>query len=202
MALGDGASDGWHERMNVVSSREDLARFSALDIDFEAIGLMEPGVPQEPYFCDPVGGEPVGRVGCDGVHFILLPGDERVFCVDPAMGEPGSYVLPVAENFRQFLSFVLFCGDANPISQIWWMDEGRFRDFLKEESERSWEGMEDFLERKKAALAAIAAAFGIEPADPYGKVKALQASFDPACLRFSEEYYDTLGLDSPEQEEI
>lgn len=188
--------------MNVVSSREDLARFAALDIDFEAISLMEPGVPQEPYFCDPVGGEPVGRIGCDGVHFILLPGDERVFCVAPAMGEPGSYVLPVAEDFRQLLSFVLSCGDANPISQIWWMDEGRFRDFLKEESERSWEGMEDLLERKKAALAGIAAAFGIEPADPYGKVKALQASFDPACLRFSEEYYDTLGLDSPEQEEI
>ena len=183
--------------MNVVSSREDLARFAALDIDFEAIGLMEPGVPQEPYFCDPVGGEPVGRVGCDGVHFILLPGDERVFCVDPAMGEPGSYVLPVAENFRQFLSFVLFCGDANPISQIWWMDEGRFRDFLKEESERSWEGMEDLLERKKAALAAIAAAFGIEPADPCGKVKALQTGFDPACLRFSEDYYDILGLEPP-----
>ena len=93
-------------------TRDDLARFAALPIDHEAIGLMEPGVPQEPYFCDPVGGEPVGRIGCDGVHFILLPGDERVFCVDPAMGEPGTYVLPVAEDLRQFLSFVLYCGDA------------------------------------------------------------------------------------------
>ena len=55
---------------------------------------------------------------------------------------------------------------------------------------------------RELACKIIAAAFGIEPADPYGKVKALQASFDPACLRFSEEYYDTLGLDSPEQEEI
>ena len=70
-------------------TRDDLARFAALSIDHEAIGLIEPGVPQEPYFCDPVGGEPVGRIGCDGVHFILLPGDERVFCVDPAMGEIG-----------------------------------------------------------------------------------------------------------------
>ena len=130
-------------------TREDLARFAALPIDFGAIGLLEPGVPQEPYFCDPVDGEPVGRLGCDGVHFILLPGDERVFCVDPAMGEPGRYVLPVAEDFRQFLSFVLFCGDANPISQIWWTEEEQFRDFLKEESERSWEGMEDVLEQKE-----------------------------------------------------
>ena len=77
------------------------------------------------------------------------------------------------------------------------MDEGRFRVFLKEEAERSWEGMEDFLERKKAALAAIAAAFGIEPAGPCGKVKTLQAGFDPDCLRFSEDYYDILGLEPP-----
>jgi len=183
-------------------TREDLARFAALPIDFGAIGLLEPGVPQEPYFCDPVDGEPVGRLGCDGVHFILLPGDERVFCVDPAMGEPGRYVLPVAEDFRQFLSFVLFCGDANPISQIWWTEEEQFRDFLKEESERSWEGMEDVLEQKRAALAAVAAAFSLEGADPYEKVKALQASYDSAYLQFSEEYYDVLGLERPDQEEI
>lgn len=102
-----------------------------------------------------------------------------MFCVDPAMGEPGRYVLPVAEDFRQFLSFVLFCGDANPISQIWWTEEEQFRDFLKEESERSWEGMEDVLEQKRAALAAVAAAFSLEGADPYEKVKALQAQLRP-----------------------
>ena len=108
----------------------------------------------------------------------------------------------MAEDFRQFLSFVLFCGDANPISQIWWTEEEQFRDFLKEESERSWEGMEDVLEQKRAALAAVAAAFSLEGADPYEKVKALQASYDPAYLQFSEEYYDVLGLERPDQEEI
>ena len=84
-------------------TRDDLARLRALDIDFESIGLLEPGVPQEPYFCTPLGAEHVGRTGCDGVHFVLLPGDERIFCVDPAMGEPDKYVLPVAEDLRQFL---------------------------------------------------------------------------------------------------
>ena len=29
----------------------------------------------------------------------------------------------------------------------------------------------------------------------------LQAGFDPACLRFSPEYYDILGLEGPEREE-
>ena len=152
-------------------TRDDLARFAALPIDHEAIGLMEPGVPQEPYFCDPVGGEPVGRIGCDGVHFILLPGDERVFCVDPAMGEPGTYVLPVAELSRP-----------------------RFDALLEEGWQTVWP-------QRDAALEAIAAAFGLESADPYEKVKALQAGFDPACLRFSAEYYDILGLKGPEREE-
>lgn len=179
----------------MVSSREDLARFVALDIDFETIGLLEPGVSQEPYFCDPVDGEPVGRVGCDGVHFILLPGDERVFCADPAMGEPETYVLPVAENFRQFLSFVLYCGGANPISQIWWLSQPRFDALQEEKCQVVWP-------ERDAALETVAAAFGLEPAAPYGKVKELQAGFDPACLHFSVEYYDTLGLEGPEQEEI
>ena len=82
--------------LKVMSTRGDLARFSALPIDFGDIGLMEPGVPQKPCFCDPAEREDVGRLGCDGIHFILLPGEEGVYCVDPAMGEPGTYVLPVA----------------------------------------------------------------------------------------------------------
>ena len=177
-----------------MSTREDLARFAALSIDHEAIGLMEPGVPQELYFCDPVGGEPVGRIGCDGVHFVLLPGDERVFCVDPAMGEPGTYVLPVAEDFRQFLSFVLYCGDASPISQIWWLSRLRFDALVEEGRQTGWP-------ERDAALKTAAAAFGLESADPYEAVKELQAGFDPTCLRFSAEYYDILGLEGPEQGE-
>lgn len=177
-------------------TREDLARFAALPIDFGAIGLMEPGVPQEPYFCDPADGEPVGRLGCDGVHFILLPGDERVFCVDPAMGEPGHYVLPVAEDFRQFLSFVLFCGEANPISQIWWLSRPRF-DALLEETRQTPRPQRDH------ALSAIAAAFSLKGTDPYEKVRTLQSAFDPGCLRFSAEYYDVLGLEpGPDPENL
>ena len=177
-----------------MSTRDDLARFAALPIDHEAIGLMEPGVPQEPYFCDPVDREDVGRLGCDGIHFILLPGDERVFCVDPAMGEPGTYVLPVAEDFRQFLSFVLFCGGASPIAQIWWLSRSRFDALLTEDRRTAWP-------ERDAALGAVSAAFGLEAADPYEAVKELQAGFDPTCLRFSAEYYDILGLEGPEQGE-
>ncbi|HIR19446.1 MAG TPA: hypothetical protein IAB33_04065, partial [Candidatus Pelethomonas intestinigallinarum] len=95
---------------------------------------------------------------------------------------------------RQFLSFVLYCGDASPIAQIWWLSRPRFDALLEEGWQTVWP-------QRDAALEAIAAAFGLESADPYEKVKALQASFDPACLRFSAEYYDILGLEGPEREE-
>ena len=110
------------------------------------------------------------------------------------MGEPGTYVLPVAEDLRQFLSFVLYCGDASPIAQIWWLFRPRFDALLEEGWQTAWP-------QRDAALETVAAAFGLESADPYEKVKALQAGFDPACLRFSAEYYDILGLEGPEREE-
>ena len=34
----------------------------------------------------------------------------------------------------------------------------------------------------------------LEPEDPYGPVKALQAAFDPSVLNFADEYYETLGI--------
>ncbi len=182
-------------------TRDDLKRFRSLDIDFESIGLLQSGAEGFAYFCTPTDAEFVGRIGCDGVHFILLPGDERVFCVDPAMGEEGKYVLPVGNDLREFLSFVLFCQDANPLSQIWWMDEEKYRQLLQEDAENTWPGSEAFFERKDAALAEIAREFNLTPVDPFGKVKALQAGFDPSVLHFSDEYYDVLGLENPRRPE-
>jgi len=178
-------------------TRDDLKRLCKLDIDFESIGLMEPGEGQEPYFCTPVDSEYVGRLGADGIHFVLLPEDERVFCVDPAMGEVGTYVLPVGKDLRQFLSFVLYCGDANPLSQIWWMTEDRFRTLLDDDGQALWPGSEAYFAKKRAALDAITKAFSLTPADPFDAVKAMQAQFDPSVLHFSGEYYDVLGLDPP-----
>lgn len=174
-------------------TREDLARFRTLKINYSAIGLEQGAY--EPCFCTPADAEYIGSLGCDGVHFILLPGDERVFCVEPALGEPGTYVLPVAEDFRAFLSYILYCRDANPIAQLAWMEEEAFRSFLEAEREAAGTGDKELLEQKQAALAAIAAQFALAPEDPYERVKALQAGFDPRDLHFSEEYYDVLGIE-------
>ena len=176
-------------------TRDDIKTFWDLDIDHSAIGLERAGA-EYAYFCTPAGAEIFACPGCDGVHFALLPGDETVYCVDPSMGEPGTYVLPVAENFRQLLSYILFCGDANPIAQLWWLTEPRFRALLNGDGE-DWPGKADFLARKQEALETVAASFHLEPADPWGPVKALQADFAPETLTFSEEYYDLLGLEPP-----
>ena len=176
-------------------TRDDLKVFRALDIDFDSIGL-EPNAGAVPYFCTPVGAEEVCSIGCDGIQFILLPGDEAVYCVDPSMGEIGTYVLPVGSDLREFLSFVLYCHDANPLSQIYFLSEERFQTFAADEAEARGSGeLEELFEAKDAALAKIAEAFGIAPAEPYEKIKALQAAFDPGVLQFSDEYYDTLGVE-------
>ena len=178
-----------------VTTRDDLKIFHEMKIDFGAIGL-DWGGEFFPCFCTPAGAERVGSIGCDGIHFVLLPGDEAVYCVDPSMGEVGTYVLPVAGDFREFLSFVLCCKDANPLSQICWMPEERFREFAEEDAAaRQDAGNAEFFAKKDAALAAIADAFGIAPDAPYDKVKSMQAAFDPSVLRFSDEYYDALGLE-------
>ena len=188
----------WLKRGDVVT-RDDLKRFRALDINFDAIGLMVDDDPAR-YFCDPVDLEPVGRIGCDGIHFILLPGDERVFCVDPSMGERGTYVLPVANDFREFLSFVLYCQDANPLSQIFWMTRKQYDELAAEDAAaRKSEYQVKFFEEKDEALSAIAKEFNLTPVDPFKKVKAMQAKFDPAILNFSEEYYDAVGYERPKE---
>lgn len=179
-------------------TRDDLRTFRALDIDFDSIGMLQDNADDFAYFCTPVGAEYVGRIGCDGVHFVLLPGDERVFCVDPSMGEIGTYVLPVGSDFREFLSFLLYCRDANPLSQIYFLTEERFRTFAADEAEARESGdLEELFKAKDAALAKIAEVFDIAPVEPYEKVKALQAAFDPSGLHFSDEYYDVLGLENP-----
>lgn len=180
-----------------------MKRFRALDINFDSIGLLQSGADDFAYFCTPVDAEFVGRIGCDGVHFILLPEDERVFCVDPSMGERGTYVLPVAGDFREFLSFILYCQDANPLSQIYWMDRKQYQELAAEDAAaRKSEYQAKFFEEKDKALSVLVKEFDLTPADPFKKVKAMQAKFDPAVLNFSEEYYDAVGYERPEEEII
>lgn len=179
-----------------MSSREDLRRFYALNIDHEALGLAPWRDQDHRYFCTPERAEIFGGPGVDGIHYILLPGDERVFCVDPG-AEEGAFVLPVGEDFQEFLSFLIFCRDESPLSQLWRLDEAGFHRLLEENAQARWPGCEEFFEKKSQALEAVQKAFVLKPQDPFAKVKDLQDIFSPTGLVFSDEYYDVLGLENP-----
>ena len=179
-----------------MSTREDMSRFYGMKLDFASIGLELPDRDMI-YFCTPEGAEPAGSLGVDGIHFVLLPGDERVFCVDPSMMS-SAYVLPVAENFRAFLSYLLCCKDANVLSQISWMSEQQYCDLLKEDENARYPGWEEYAARKKETLTKIEKEFALTVKEPFAEVKALQAAFDPSAIRWSDEYYDVLGLEREE----
>lgn len=181
-----------------MSAREDVKTFLALPMDFSAIEL-EPCPDAEPYFCAPAGAEIIGWL--NSTHFILLPEDETVYCVEPELGEEGTFVLPVGRDFREFLSYLLYCKCTSPISQIFTLDEPGFRRLLQENAQNTWPGCEETFRSRDRALTLLAETFGIQPQDPYAAVRAMQAAFDPSALVFSDEYYDVLGLENPRASE-
>lgn len=68
-----------------MSTREDIQTFFSLPLDFSLLEL-EPGTGADPvrYFCTPENAEIIGWGSC-GTHFVLLPGDEGVYCVEPEL---------------------------------------------------------------------------------------------------------------------
>ena len=164
-------------------------RFHALQFAKDAIGLgcNDSDVA---YFCTPVGAEVIGWLGVDGIHFCFIPSIsfDMVFAVSPMpCGE--HYVEPIARNFQEFLSLVLFCKDASPLEQICWVSEEQFLELLKLE-----EGNRDSVQ--EAALNILCTELGIEVnPNAYQYVKSLQANFDYSTIPFSEDYYDALGIE-------
>lgn len=164
-------------------------RFRALQFAKDAIGL-DWNDSDVAYFCTPVGAEVIGWLGVDGIHFCFIPSIsfDMVFAVSPMpCGE--HYVCPIARNFQELLSLVLFCKGASPLEQICWMGEERFLELLNSEEGNSCPAQD-------AALNTLCTEFGIE-AQPnaYKYVKSLQANFDYSTIPFSEEYYDALGIE-------
>ena len=184
-----------------MSTRKDIQTFFSLPLDFSLLEL-EPETGADPvrYFCTPENAELIGW-GSSGTHFVLLPGDEAVYCVEPELAGEGTFVLPVGADFREFLSHLLYCKGTSPLAQIFLLDEARFRKLLRDNGANTWPGCAEDLRRLDVSLALLAETFGLQPQDPFDRVKALQAAFDPSALEFSDEYYDTLGLENPRHPE-
>ncbi|WP_287988195.1 hypothetical protein [Oscillibacter sp. KLE 1728] len=182
-----------------MSTREDVKTFFGLPLDFSMLEL-EPETGADPvrYFCTPENAEIIGWGSC-GTHFVLLPGDEAVYCVEPELAEEGTFVLPVGADFREFVSHLLYCKCTSPLAQIFMLDATRFRKLLEDNDANTWPGCEEDFKSGDASLALLAETFHIRSRDPFQRVKELQTGFDPSVLNFSDAYYDTLGLEKPKR---
>lgn len=182
-----------------MSTREDVKTFFGLPLDFSMLEL-EPETGADPvrYFCTPENAEIIGWGSC-GTHFVLLPGDEAVYCVEPEMAEEGTFVLPVGADFLEFLSHLLYCKCTSPLAQIFMLDATRFRKLLEDNDANTWPGCEEDFKSRDASLDLLAETFHIRSRDPFQRVKELQTGFDPSVLNFSDAYYDTLGLEKPKR---
>ena len=182
-----------------MSTREDVKTFFGLPLGFSMLEL-EPETDADlvRYFCTPENAEIIGWGSC-GTHFVLLPGDEAVYCVEPELAEEGTFVLPVGADFREFVSHLLYCKCTSPLAQIFMLDATRFRKLLEDNDANTWPGCEEDFKSRDASLDLLAETFHIRSRDPFQRVKELQTGFDPSVLNFSDAYYDTLGLEKPKR---
>ncbi|USF28592.1 hypothetical protein N510_003555 [Firmicutes bacterium ASF500] len=166
-------------------------KYKNLKIDGSWIGL-ETGA-QTPYFCTPIGAEIIGWD--NGIHYCFIKGfGDMVFCVNP---EPccDYNVYPIARNFCDFLGLILATGNTNTLQQIIWWDKKRFEDFVNSTEEQEYRVRPEV----QGVLSTIRKGIDITPIDtPFEYVKDLQSNFPYEQIPFTNEYYDTLGIERPD----
>lgn len=163
-------------------------KYKKLNIDGSRIGL-ERGSEIGGYFCTPKGARVIGWD--NGIHYCFIRGyGEMVFAVNPETGAD-KYVYPLAESFEDFLRLILACGHTAPVEQIIMWTEEQFKEFLTS-------NYNAFISGQQEVLDTITEKLKLEPiAAPYQYVKELQAQFDDSKIKFTDEYYDVLGLELP-----
>ena len=166
-------------------------KYKNLKIDGSWIGL-EPGT-QTPYFCTPIGAEIIGWD--NGIHYCFIKGfGDMVFCVNPETCCDYN-VYPIARNFCDFLGLILATGNTNILQQIIWWDKKRFEDFVNSPEEQEYRVRPEV----QGVLSTIRKGIDIAPIDtPFEYIKDLQSNFPYEQIPFTNEYYDTLGIERPD----
>ena len=161
-------------------------KYKALNIDGSAISL-EQAEDVYPYFCYPLNSEAIGFEGC--IMYCFIDGyGETVFAANPETCAD-AYVYPLARNFKDFLRLILACGSANPIEQIVWMNREQFDEHMKAEQAARTDGQNKVLQQIRTEMA-------LSPMEcPFSYVKELQRDFDGSKIKYSDEYYDVLGIE-------
>ena len=166
-------------------------KYKNLKIDGSWIGL-EAGA-QTPYFCTPIGAEIIGWD--NGIHYCFIKGfGDMVFCVNPETCCDYN-VYPIARNFCDFLGLILATGNTNILQQIIWWDKKRFEDFVNSPEEYEYRVRPEV----QGVLSTIRKGIDIAPIDtPFEYIKDLQSNFPYEQIPFTNEYYDTLGIERPD----
>lgn len=161
-------------------------KYCQLNIDGRWIGLEKSDLCVD-YFCTPINATVIGWE--NNIHYCFIKGyRDMVFAVNP---EPSveSYVYPLAMNFKEFLQLILACGSTTAVEQIIGWSKEKFEFFLISEDNAKYPEQEKVLEKIREVLK-------LKPKkNPYEYVKAVQEQFDDSKIKFSNEYYDTLGLE-------
>ena len=166
-------------------------KYCQLEIDSKWIGL-EKSDTEVTYFCTPVNAQIIGWENC--IHYCFLSGyNDMVFAVNPETCVD-QFVYPLAMNFTDFLRLILSCGSTTAVEQIIGWSKEQFANFVVSDDNAIHPKQQKVLDVLKTALK-------LEPiAQPYEYVTSVQEQFNSynRGIEYSNEYYDTLGLERPD----
>lgn len=178
-----------------MSLREDMTmyeKYCKLNIDGRWIGLEKSDLCAD-YFCTPLDSMVIGWE--NSIHYCFIKGyQDMVFAVNPESCVD-KYVYPLAMNFKDFLGLILACGSTTAVEQIIGWSKEQFENFVVSEYNAKHPEQEKVLEEIRKVLKLE------QMENPYEYVKAVQEQFDDRKIKFSNEYYDTLGLERPDGSE-
>ncbi|MBR3841176.1 MAG: hypothetical protein IKM20_08580 [Erysipelotrichales bacterium] len=164
-------------------------KYCQLSLDSRWIGLEKSEMGIE-YFCTPISVEVIGWE--NSIHYCFIRGyEDIVFAVNPETCVD-KYVYPLAKNFKDFLRLILACGSTTAVEQIIGWDKQQFEEFIQSDYNKIFPEQQIVLDALKETLK-------LEPLNnPYEYVKSIQNNFDDSKIQYSNEYYDTLGLERPD----
>ena len=168
-----------------------LKQYLSSDLDLSILGLNR-GPEEGGYFCTPLGAKVIGWAGVDGIHYCTIEGQgETIFAVSPM--NFGDYIHPIAESFNVLLRMLLSCHSIDAMEQCYAWAEDQFTAFLIDYPATAE------IQEKQDQIREI---FKLDPMDDvFGYIKQLQDNCDLSGIRYSEEYYETLGIELPAFEE-
>ncbi len=168
-----------------------LKQYLNSDLDRSMLGLNR-GPEEGGYFCTPLGAYVIGWAGVDGIHYCTIEGQgETIFAVSPM--NFGDYIHPIAESFDVLLRMLLSCHSLDAMEQCYAWVEDQFTAFLIDYPATAE------IKEKQGQIREI---FKLDPMDDvFGYIKQLQDNYDMSSIRYSEEYYETLGIEPPTFEE-